>query len=74
MTFKIRVEEIFAALRALDAPDELKVMFLRGAAAGFAASWRGEESKHCLTMAEGFAERSGGEKQGRDWSPIGGAG
>ena len=60
MTFKDRVEEIFAALKALDnASDELKAAFLRGAAAAFAACWRGEESAHCLAAAEAFAERPG---------------
>ena len=54
----VRFEEVWAALLARDnlhppdIRDLMKAEFLHGAAAAFAACWRGEESERCLAEAQ----------------------
>ena len=54
----IRFEEVWAALLARDnlhppdLRDRMKAEFLHGAAAAFAACWRGEESERCRNEAQ----------------------
>lgn len=65
MALADRVEEILAALHGRDDlyPSEMKASvkaeFLRGAAAAFAACWRGEEGQQCLAAAAALDDPAG---------------